>query len=225
MKKIFYKKKVRFFIICLSFIFIFSFYQKGEAKGRIKKKNYITYRVKKGDTLYRLSKKFKVSVETIVARNRLSSKNSIKAGNFLKIPVGKKKAYRSSQRKNRIKKGPKFNWPLKKIYNYKRDGLKGVKPIGLIIKGKTGSSVISSASGKVSKVDWMRGFGHYVVVEHQNKYLSIYANLGKIFVKKGQKIKKGKAIGRLAKTENCLHFQIGHLGEPKNPLAYLPKRT
>ena len=47
---------------------------------------YINYVVKKGDTLYRISKRFKVPIRTIMKVNALTSYN-IKVGQTLKIPV------------------------------------------------------------------------------------------------------------------------------------------
>lgn len=47
---------------------------------------YIRYRVKKGDTLSVLSERYKTSVNSIMAANRLTSKHSIRAGKWLKIP-------------------------------------------------------------------------------------------------------------------------------------------
>ena len=47
---------------------------------------YIRYKVKKGDTLSVLSRRYKSSVNAIIAANRLTSKHSIRAGKWLKIP-------------------------------------------------------------------------------------------------------------------------------------------
>ncbi len=47
---------------------------------------FINYKVKKGDTLYRISKRFNVSINSIMKLNGLNSYN-IKVGQVLKIPV------------------------------------------------------------------------------------------------------------------------------------------
>ncbi|MBN2539146.1 MAG: LysM peptidoglycan-binding domain-containing protein [Deltaproteobacteria bacterium] len=47
---------------------------------------YIRYRVKKGDTLSVLSRRYKSSINAIMAANHLSSKHSIREGKWLKIP-------------------------------------------------------------------------------------------------------------------------------------------
>ncbi|WP_457641004.1 transglycosylase SLT domain-containing protein [Persephonella sp.] len=50
------------------------------------KKRYIIHRVKKGETLYRISKKYNVPVEEIMKVNKIKDE-TIKAGQILKIPV------------------------------------------------------------------------------------------------------------------------------------------
>lgn len=57
----------------------------------LKKSNgYIEYRIKKGDTLYRISRRFDVSLNRIKILNSLNS-NIIKVGDILKIPTDNSK--------------------------------------------------------------------------------------------------------------------------------------
>ncbi len=49
-------------------------------------KSFVYYKVRKGDTLYKISKKFKVSVIKIINFNQISNKKYIVAGIILKIP-------------------------------------------------------------------------------------------------------------------------------------------
>ena len=46
----------------------------------------IDYTVKKGDTLTKIAKTFKVSVHDVVSANSITDKNKIKAGQVIKIP-------------------------------------------------------------------------------------------------------------------------------------------
>ncbi|MFC2140256.1 LysM peptidoglycan-binding domain-containing protein [Candidatus Auribacterota bacterium] len=45
----------------------------------------IEYRVEKGDTLYKISRKFGLTVDEIVEENNIQDKNLIKVGTVLKI--------------------------------------------------------------------------------------------------------------------------------------------
>ena len=49
----------------------------------LRKKNKL-YKVKRGDTLYSISKKFNISIEVIIKTNNLQGKN-LKVGQILKV--------------------------------------------------------------------------------------------------------------------------------------------
>ncbi len=187
------------------------------------------YKVKRGDNLTKISRKFKVSVKAICKKNRIKKRNKIKIGQLLKIPVNNRviqkivRARNAGKIKNIPKVKPKFNWPIKKIKTVKRDGQDGVKSIGIIITGKENSRILSSACGIVKKIGIMRGFGQYVIMKHMERYFTIYSNLQTIFVREGQEIGSGKTIGKL--NGNKLHFQIDYSGKPEDPLKYLSKRS
>jgi lipoprotein NlpD len=192
------------------------------------KNNLIHYTVQKGDTLTRISKKYNISVTTIRSLNKLKNGNNIKKGVILKIPVKQEASYISKKRIDNEqtpynKDKPRFQWPVHQVIDYRNDGLNGVRPIGIIITGKPGSTVLSSAPGTVKKIGTMRGFGKYIVIHHSGRFASVYANLDQIMVAEGDKIQAGNAIGRINFFDRKLHFQIDFEGKPENPLKYLPK--
>jgi len=51
--------------------------------------NYIIYRVKRGDTLYRIAAKYRTSVNAIARANRISRKRTLRIGQKLRIPLGR----------------------------------------------------------------------------------------------------------------------------------------
>lgn len=173
-------------------------------------------------------------VDEIIDANNISDPGSIKKGMKIRIP-GKQKKHIIAASESRAdkyeteasKKGinPRFQWPLKKIIEFKRDGGNGVNPIGIIITANPGSSVVSSASGKVEKIGEMRGFGKYVVVKHGDRFATVYSNLERVSVTEGEQIPAGRMIGRIDCMNNTLHFQIDIEGKPENPLRYLPKKS
>ena len=191
----------------------------------------IYYTVKKGDTLFRIAQNNGVSVKEISALNNLSNSSRIYAGRKLKIPCSgnnvsgnstvKKNQKISSKNSKEGRENLSFLWPLKKVDKYKRDGEDGVKSIGIIITGPARSPVIASEAGVVKRTGYMRGFGRYVVVNHGNRYLTVYSNLMIVNVKEGERIGRGGSIG-LISDDRTLHFQIDHAGKPRNPLEYLP---
>lgn len=192
--------------------------------NKITTNKIIAYTVRKGDNLYKISRKFNTTPDTIANLNNITNRNRIFAGMILKISAPGRNTQRNAIYKNSAKKSnPKFIWPLKEIYGTKRDTLEGVKPIGIIITGKYNTPVFSSADGIVTKVGHMRGFGNYIILKHRDKYLTIYSNLGDIKVSEGNQINKGENIGSL--DGNKLHFQISYAGKPEDPFKYLSRKT
>ena len=197
-------------------------------KASPNKNDVVYYKVKRGDTLTRISKQYNIPITSVLSLNNLKNENKIKKGFILKIPAGKSAS--NITKKNRVNEqmpqggiAPRFRWPVRNVIDYHNDGLNGVKPIGIIITGKPGSTVLSSASGTVKKIGTMRGFGKYIVIHHSGRFATVYANLDQITVSEGDKIQGGNAIGRINNFDRKLHFQIDLEGKPENPLKYLPK--
>ena len=194
----------------------------------------VEYTVKKGDTLFRIAQNNKVSVKEISDLNKLDDRNRIYAGMKLRIPrkedtVNNQKKPPAEKKTSSLTSGGKeqkfkFLWPMKKVDNFKRDGNESVKPIGIIITGPPRGEVIASEAGVVKRTGYMRGYGRYVVVNHGERYLTVYSNLLVVNVKEGERLRKGAAIG-LISEDRTLHFQIDVAGKPQNPLEYLPGRS
>jgi LysM repeat protein len=183
---------------------------------------YKTYKVVKGDNLSRISDKFNVPVSELLKINKIKNNDKILSGTLIKIPdkIIITKSIKNNANKS-ISEAPRFIWPMKSVYGARRDGLDGVKPIGIIITGNSDNNVLSSADGIIEKIGYMRGFGNYIIIKHVNKYLTIYSNLKNIEVAEGDKIRKGESLGKL--EGNKLHFQIGRSGKPEDPMSYLSR--
>ncbi len=195
-----------------------------------KNNKYNTYKIRKGDTLAAIARKNKISLSELLSVNRLNASRILKNGTVIKIPsrqslsVPLEKKSVSSGDKNRPLNRPFFQWPIKSIIDYRHDGLNGVKSIGIIITGKPGATVHSSASGTVKKIGRMRGFGNYIVINHSGRFCTVYSNLDVILVDIGDSVTAGNIIGRINAYEKKMHFQIDQAGKPQNPLQYLPKK-
>jgi len=199
--------------------------EKKKNSNQKKSEEFLYYIVKSGDTLFSISKKSKVSIEEIQDINNINENSKIFKGMKLKLPSDKtiRKTADKSPEKVSISSKPLFSWPLKKVKGCTRDGKDGVKPIGIIITGNPGGEVIASDNGVVKKVGYMRGYGKYIVVKHEKRYITVYSNLMKIDVKAGDIVRKGGRIGNIS-DDMTLHFQIDRGGKPENPLNLLPGR-
>lgn len=99
---------------------------------------------------------------------------------------------------------------------------------GVDILGKVGDPVFASASGRVvySGVG-LRGYGKLIIIKHNDTYLSAYAHNSNLLVKEGQSVARGQKIAEIGNSDSPqvkLHFEIRRLGEPVDPLKFLPER-
>lgn len=188
------------------------------------------YTIKKGDSLIKISRKFNIPLDNLCELNNLSKNDDIRPGMKLKLcrqqnietPTQALFEKDNDLKKSKMQNKPSFKWPIMNVLSTKNDGQDGVKPIGIFIKSKTDSAVLSSADGTVKKIGYMRGYGEYIIIKHENKYHTIYSNLKNISVKEGQRINAGKSLGQV--DGDKLHFQIDCSGKPINPLQYLKRQ-
>jgi murein DD-endopeptidase MepM/ murein hydrolase activator NlpD len=104
---------------------------------------------------------------------------------------------------------------------------------GVDFYAKVGTPVLSSRSGRVIAAKRNRGMGKYVIIRHWSGYTTVYGHLDKIYVKKNQRVSRGRVIGTVGKTGNAryrdilphVHFEIKRKGIPQDPLDYIIGRS
>lgn len=94
---------------------------------------------------------------------------------------------------------------------------------GIDISASVGSPVIASATGVVSLIHWLPGYGTLIIINHGAGVRTVYANLSTVNVKKDQSVKQGAVIGKTGKTVDgaSLHFELWQGSSRLNPLGYL----
>jgi murein hydrolase activator len=98
---------------------------------------------------------------------------------------------------------------------------------GVDIRTKAGASAMCVFNGVVSKVFALPGFNNSVIVRHGN-YLTVYANLSSVYVKSGQHVRTGEALGKIFVDSEqgnltVLHFQLWKDTQRLNPESWLRK--
>ena len=93
---------------------------------------------------------------------------------------------------------------------------------GLDIKVFTGDTIYAAFDGKVRITSYQRrGYGHYVVIRHNNGIETLYAHLSKKLVKVNQNVKAGDPIGLGGNTGRSsgshLHFETILMGKSIDP--------
>ena len=104
----------------------------------------------------------------------------------------------------------------------------GTTSKGMDIAGKTGQPVLASGDGRVIfSGTGIRGLGKFVVIKHNNAYISVYAHNSEIVVKQDQMVTRGQKIAEMGNTDTDqvkLHFEIRRFGTPVDPTRFLPDR-
>lgn len=192
----------------------------------------VYHKIKKGDTLAKIAKAYKVKPADIVAFdwNKLENADSqLTVGQYLIVPGGKKpyrprsvSVYRGPVPKNAKRGSGSFVWPTSGVLT--QGYWTGHRAID--IGAWLGAPVVAADSGYVVHAGWDRsGYGNLIIIDHGNGYRTYYAHLSAIFVRVGDSIGKGQRIGSIGSTGHStgphLHFEIRFHNVQRNPLGFL----
>ncbi|MDO4294300.1 MAG: M23 family metallopeptidase [Eubacteriales bacterium] len=89
----------------------------------------------------------------------------------------------------------------------------------------TGTAVMASSGGTVTRAGWGSGYGYVVYIQHEGGRETRYGHLSKVLVSVGQKVSQGQKIALSGNTGRStgphLHFELRINGSSVNPLSYL----
>ncbi|MCB9016940.1 MAG: peptidoglycan DD-metalloendopeptidase family protein [Lentimicrobiaceae bacterium] len=105
--------------------------------------------------------------------------------------------------------------------------LKGIKTRnnGIDISTSAGETARSVFDGEVTSTMTLPNYNNVVIVRH-GEFLTVYSNLGQLFVKKGDKVKTKQKIGVIQSDENGktkLHFELWEGKNIQNPESWILK--
>ena len=194
--------------------------------------------VKKGDTLYSLSKKYGLTVADLLAINNLDSSSVIKVGQKLKVRTtslsnasqNKSKAANVNNDIKVVEKAPdtrtygatvtadtNTKWP---VSNPKITQVKG-KISGVQLSAKENEKVLCIHEGTVMYVGTYRGFGQVVFVQSKTGLIYAYTGLGSVKVKKGEYVVAAAELGSAGidpiSGKSEITFMVFQNGQPIDP--------
>ena len=123
----------------------------------------------------------------------------------------------------------KFSWPVRgKIlsqYGAKNGGLFND---GINIAANMGTAVGAAENGVVAYAgNEVKGMGNLIIMQHSDGWMTVYAHLDSMSVRRGAKVSVGQQIGKIGKTGKVdspqLHFEIRKGTKTYNPIQYLKK--
>ncbi len=100
---------------------------------------------------------------------------------------------------------------------------------GITIQAQKGSPVRCVADGVVARtVESIVGYGNTILIIHGNGYISVYAHLSDMLVKKGDAVRAKKIIGTVGETGSLigevLYFELWHNYNRLNTQRWLTRR-
>lgn len=176
------------------------------------------------------------SVTTVkdVAKNQKATKSQNIAKTQTKIVPTKTASQQkiSSNPKKELPKviarsSSKFSWPIRgkilSAYGAKNNGLFND---GINIAASLGATVRAAENGVVAYAgNEVKGMGNLIIIQHSDGWMTVYAHLDSMSVKRGTRVGVGTPIGRAGKTGKVdqpqLHFEIRRGTKAYNPTKYL----
>ncbi|MCL2017750.1 MAG: LysM peptidoglycan-binding domain-containing M23 family metallopeptidase [Alphaproteobacteria bacterium] len=125
--------------------------------------------------------------------------------------------------------GAKFSWPIQgrilSDFGAKKNGLYND---GINIGAARGTAVKAAENGVVAYAgNELKGMGNLVIVQHSGGWMTVYAHLDSMNVRRGARVAVGEKIGTVGSTgkvtEPQLHFEIRNGTKAYNPRAQLKK--
>ncbi len=203
----------------------------------------VYHTVRKGETLWRISKAYGVGVTEIREANDLTD-STIGIGQRLLIPgarsakrVTPAPGTRTAERSESVgKPDAELSWPLA---GRRRDSVTShfgprTDPVyggtqfhkGIDIDGAREERVLAAADGEIVFAGRMSGFGTVVMVDHGARLITVYAHLSRAIVSVEDIVERGRPVGYIGSTGKAtgthLHFEVRYKGVSVDPLDYLP---
>ena len=98
---------------------------------------------------------------------------------------------------------------------------------GIDIDAALGDGVRVVEKGRVVFADRFTGYGRMMIVDHGERYYTIYAHLSEIIRKLGEDVQKGEIIGRVGDSDSLsgakLYFELRKDGRSVDPLPWFRK--
>ncbi|MGK0288729.1 MAG: murein DD-endopeptidase MepM/ murein hydrolase activator NlpD [bacterium] len=191
------------------------------------------YTWKNGDSLEKLSTKYQISILELRKINEIYDSADLANGIQVFIPRKQKVSSSTSRpviitaRQNTNKK-MNLAWPANGTLS-SGFGFRGIRMhYGVDLTKDRGRSIFAAEAGVVEFSGKMRGFGKTIIIKHQNGVKTLYAHSERLYVSKGQRVRKKQIISKMGTTGRStgihLHFEVHVQGKPQNPLRFLPIR-
>ena len=91
---------------------------------------------------------------------------------------------------------------------------------GITIKGRPSGPVVAVDGGNVAYVGNLRGYGNFIIINHDDQYYTTYAGLGKTAVSQGEYV-PAEAVLAVAGEDGEVKFELRFGREPLDPVKWI----
>ncbi|HEX7409153.1 MAG TPA: M23 family metallopeptidase [Candidatus Binatia bacterium] len=198
----------------------------------------VYHRVRAGETLYRISKAYGLSVKRLAEANHLSDPSRLEVGQRLLIPHARRELPVSlitprtanlhrPDGKHRPAGDVKFFWPVAGGAVTSGFGQRGHSfHDGIDISAPVGTPVHAAQDGDVIYSDVLRGYGNVIIVRHPHGFATVYAHNRSNQTHEHQHVRQGEVIGSVGDSGRTsganLHFEVRQDNVAQDPLDFLP---
>lgn len=188
----------------------------------------VWHRVTEGQTLWRIARTYRISLEDIKDVNDIKDVLHISRGTWIFIPNAEKVLFVQGSVDNPLDDNTDigFVWPLKGDIVRPFGKFENDFNYGIDIKAGANQDIYASFEGMVVVTGTIRGYGTTIIIEHGNNFFSLYSRNVRSLVREGQVVKKNSVIAKTGSsretTTEVVHYELFYKGKPVNPLFYLP---
>jgi septal ring factor EnvC (AmiA/AmiB activator) len=98
---------------------------------------------------------------------------------------------------------------------------------GIDIEASLGDDVKAVEGGKVVFADRFSGYGKMMIIDHGQRYYTLYAHLSELLKKPGEPVRRGEPIAQVGDSDSLagarLYFEIRKDGKPLDPIPWFRK--
>lgn len=163
--------------------------------------------------------------KTVIAKQTTEKQPSTKVQDKTKA----KPKTKNTSAKIVARSSSKFSWPVRgtilsgygpKNGGLVNDGINISAPLNTVVKASE-NGVVAYAGNEV------KGMGNLIIIQHSDGWMTVYAHLNSMDVRRGARVNVGQPIGKIGKTGKVdkpqLHFEIRKGTKSYNPTNYLKK--
>ena len=176
------------------------------------------YKVRPGDTLTQIAKRYGQNVNTLVAWNNLPNASQIEVGQVLRVRRHVASRSTATQQRQTTAVTPinrlNLQWPTDNASSSIIQRYNGTTSKGIDIAGTQGQQIRSA------------GYGKLILISHNDYTITAYAHNDTLLVQKDQKVQAGQVIATMGSSDSDsvkLHFEVRLNGKAVDPLPYLTR--